>query len=287
MQMQEKTSKVRVSAPGKIILTGEHAVVYGYPAILAAVDMRLVVEGWKIGRQTGTKILRSDIPIGVGMGSSAALSVATVAAKTVLEEKRWDLDNINSMAYESEKKYHGNPSGGDNTIVAYGGFLWYRKETESFKIFRQIIPKTNLPNFFLINSGTPKETTGEMVSKVADMRARNLKKITRVLVKIEGVARKFLKSLIEGNGDWNELIKENEMCLELLGVVSDWGRNLIRRLEKIGAAAKISGAGGITNGSGIVLVYHRDEERLKNFCESNNLEIFSVKLGGEGVRIEK
>lgn len=285
--MQKKTAKVSVSAPGKIILTGEHAVVYGYPAILAAVDKRLVIEGRKIGRQTKIKVLRSDIPIGAGMGSSAALCVTTAAAKSVVEKKVWDLENINSVAYEWEKKYHENPSGGDNTIVTYGGFLWYRKETESFKIFRQIIPKTKLSSFFLVNSGIPKETTGEMVTEVADMYARNPKKTNRVLTKMEAVARKFLKLLIDGNRDWNELIKENERCLELLGVVSDSGRNLIRGIEKIGGAAKISGAGGIANGSGIVLVNHRDEEKLRNFCESNNLEVFSVKFGEEGVRIEK
>lgn len=285
--MQKGASKVEVSASGKIILTGEHAVVYGYPAILTAIDRRLVIEGRKTGRQTEIKVLRSDIPIGVGMGSSAALSVATAAAETVLEEKKWDLERINSMAYELEKKHHGNPSGGDNTIVTYGGFLWYRKETESFKIFRQIIPRTKIPNFFLVNSGIPMETTGEMVSKVADMRSRNPKKINRVLETIEEVSRKFLKSLIEGNGNWNELISENEEYLELLGVVSESGRSLIRGIKNIGGTAKISGAGGVATGSGILLVHHRDEERLRNFCESNNLEILSVKLGEGGVRIEK
>lgn len=285
--MQKRASKVRVSAPGKIILTGEHAVVYGFPAILAAVNKRLVVEGRRIGKQTKIKVLKSDIPIGAGMGSSAALAVASAAAQIALEEKRWDLNNINSIAYESEKKYHGNPSGGDNTISTYGGLLWYRKEAESFKTFRRIIPKTNLPNLFLVNSGIPKETTGEMVSKVADLCSRNPKKINRILAKIEEVARKFLNLLIEGNGDWNELINENEKYLELLGVVSETGRNLIRGIKKIGGAAKISGAGGITNGSGMVLIYHRDEEKLRSFCENNNLEILPVKLGGEGVRVEK
>jgi mevalonate kinase len=285
--MQKKASEVRVSAPGKIILTGEHAVVYGHPAILAAVDKRLVIEGRRVNGQTKVKVLKSEIPIGAGMGSSAALSVAAAAAETVLRKKKWDLDNINSIAYESEKKYHGNPSGGDNTIVTYGNFLWYRKETESFKIFRRIIPKIKLPDFFLVNSGIPKEATGEMVAKVADLYSKNPQKINRILTKIEIVTRKFLNLLIDGNGDWGELINENEKYLELLGVVSKTGRNLIRGIKKIGGAAKVSGAGGTTNGSGIILIYHLDEKKLRDFCESNNLEILPVKLGEEGVRIEK
>lgn len=285
--MQKKTTRVRVSAPGKIILTGEHAVVYGYPAILAAVDRRLIVEGRRTGGQTEIKVLTSDIPIGVGMGSSAALSVASAAAKIAIEKSRWNLDTINSAAYELEKRYHGNPSGGDNTVVTYGGFLWYRKETKSFKLFKQIVPKIKMPNFFLVNSGTPRETTGEMVGKVANFYAKNPQKTIRLLTQIEKIAKDFLKLLIEGNGDWAEPIIENERCLESLGVVSELGKKLIRRFEKIGGAAKISGGGGIAAGSGIVLVYHHDEEKLRNFCENNNLEILSVKLGGEGVRIEK
>lgn len=285
--MQKRASKIRVSAPGKIILTGEHAVVYGYPAILSAVDRRLVVQGWKTGRQTEIKVLTSDIPIGVGMGSSAALSVASAVAKIAIEKNRWNLDTINSAAYELEKKYHGNPSGGDNTVVTYGGFLWYRKETKAFKLFKQIVPKIKMPNFFLVNSGTPKETTAEMISKVANFYAKNPKKTIRLLTQIEKIAKDFLRLLIEGNGDWAEPIIENERCLESLEVVSELGKKLIKRFEKIGGGAKISGAGGAAAGSGILLVYHRDEEKLRNFCETSNLEIFSVKLGEEGVRIEK
>ena len=54
--------KVRVSAPGKIILSGEHAVVYGYPAILAAVDRRLSVE---IEKSRGELEIISREPIGL------------------------------------------------------------------------------------------------------------------------------------------------------------------------------------------------------------------------------
>ena len=285
--MQKIASEVRVSAPGKIILTGEHAVVYGYPAILAAVDKRLMVAGRRIGRQTEIKILRSDIPIGVGMGSSAALSVTTAAAKNILKKKQWDLDAINSQAYELEKKHHGNPSGGDNTIVTYGGLLWYRKETENFKIFDHINPKGNLPRCFLVNSGVPKETTAEMVSRVAELYAMRPQKMAGILLKMESIARKFLKSLIEGDGDWNELIKENQKYLESLGVVSESGKNLIRGIERIGGAAKVSGAGGKSAGSGILLCYHHDEEKLKSFLKNRGIESMTIKLGEEGVRIEK
>lgn len=252
-------NKIRVSAPGKLILSGEHAVVYGYPAILAAVDKRLMVD------ERG--VVESLIPMGVGMGSSAALSVATAAAERILKGKKWDLEDINNQAYQLEKKYHGNPSGGDNTIVTYGGFLWYRKEISDFKIFTQINSKIKLPKFFLINSGSPEETTGEMI--------------------MEKITREFLKTLIDGSGRWGELIRDNEKCLESLGVVSKSCQDLIREIEKVGGAAKISGAGGRSTGSGLVLSYHQDPKKLEAFFKIKGLKVFNVKLGEEGVRIEK
>ena len=115
----------RVSAPAKLILSGEHAVTYGNSAILVAINKRLTASR----SQNGKIEITSEIPIGAGMGSSAAFSVATSAVKL----GKIDLEKINEMAYKMEKKFHGNPSGADNTICTYGGFLWYRKENENFK----------------------------------------------------------------------------------------------------------------------------------------------------------
>ena len=133
--------------------------VYGYPAILSAVNRRLFVEiekgqggvgvvptegtSWvryaierikeSLGRESldGLRIkINSQFPIGCGMGSSAAFAVAITAAVFKFVNYSWNLEKINQIAYEIEKRQHGNPSGGDNTVSAYGGFLWYRKEAE-------------------------------------------------------------------------------------------------------------------------------------------------------------
>lgn len=273
----------KVSAPGKLIISGEHAVVYGYPALVAAVDRRL-----SISLAKGKKTIESNIPIGCGMGSSAAFAVATSAARIFLKNKKLDLDEINKMAYKMEKKRHGNPSGVDNTVSTYGGLLWYRKESEGLKTFSSIKIKRSLPKIYLIDTGRPVESTKEMVAKVGRLFKRDPGNIETIFKKIEEVTRNLSQFFLgEGAAGFQELIKENEILLEKLGVVSDSTVKFIREIEKIGGVAKVTGAGGWEEKSGILLVYHKNIKKLQNFAKKNNLELLEVKLGEEGVRIEK
>lgn len=268
--------KFKVSAPGKIILSGEHAVVYGYPALLSAVNKRLTIT------QTGAKHeVESGIPIGCGMGSSAAFAVAFSALDLVTKKQQLDLERINKEAYRIEKKIHGNPSGGDNTISTYGGYLWYRKETESLKLFKNLETSPRLRGLFIINTGKPIESTGEMVSYISSRYKTRKKYIDAIFREMEKITREFLSMT-----SFKELIKQNEILLEKLGVVSDQTKNVIRKIEKIGGAAKISGAGGKKENSGILIVYHSDQGKLLNFTKKNNIDISKLKLGEKGVRIE-
>src|SRR5574340_775049 len=193
---------ITVSAPGKIHLMGEHAVVYGKPALLAAVNLRLrlsiepaptlniisqeetnyvrygvefLTKEYGLGNIPDIKItVTSDIPAGFHLGSSAAVAVALAGAFMFYIKKIWNPMAINQLAYEIEKFKHGNPSGGDNTAVTVGGLVWYRKELEFLKSIWQLpftLPAA-LNHFYLINTGKPRESTKDMVSIVA--RRKNL-----------------------------------------------------------------------------------------------------------------
>lgn len=265
----------KVSAPGKIILSGEHSVVYGYPALAAAVNLRLMMDSF--GKT------ESSIPIGAGMGSSAAYAVTTSA----LNIGKLDLEQINKEAYEMEKFQHGKPSGVDNTISTFGGYLWYRKESESFKTFRNITPKINLEGIYLLNTGKPIETTGQMVKMISDAKVSRKSYFDLVFREIENVTKEFLGMFLgDNNADFGELISSNERLLEKLGVVSESTKNLIRKIEKNGGSAKITGAGGKKGASGMLIVYQKEQEKLLNFAKENNIKLVSVKLGEEGVRSE-
>lgn len=257
--------------------------VYGYPALVTAVSRRLKVRA----AGAGAMEVQSQIPMGCGMGSSAAYAVATIAIKMLASGWGLEKDKVCEAAYEMEKQTHGAPSGVDNTICTYGGFLWYRKESEKVKIFEEIAPVVKLDRFMLVNSGTPRESTKEMVAFVRGRYQAKPKKYETIFSEIEAVARRWLKYLTgETTENLKELILENERCLESLGVVSSWTKKIIRQIERMGGAAKISGAGGIEKGSGIILVYGLDKSELKKICAKMSVDVFEVKLGDRGVGVE-
>ena len=270
---------IKISAPGKVIISGEHSVVYGYPAIVAAVDRRLTVnEKYQV---------ESKIPIGCGMGSSAAYAVAVSAIRCKIKKQKINKELINKEAYQMERAQHGNASGVDNTICTYGGFLWYRKEAEGLKLYSSIVSKRKLANLFLINTGKPVESTRQMVTQVAKSLTRNKSKYRGLLNDLGETTKAFLRHILgEEKSSLGELIKKNEQLLEKLGIVSETTKELINRIEKMGGFAKVTGAGGLIDKSGVLLVYTEKPNTLQNFGKKENLNLFRVKLGVEGVRID-
>ncbi len=313
---------ITVSAPGKIHLMGEHAVVYGKPALLSAINMRLRVSVMESKQQsheihvedpdaqafilhavdittrhfklTAPPFLdisvQSDIPFGYHLGSSASLAVATVGAVSYFLKKLWNPIEINQLAYEVEKKQHGNPSGGDNTAVTFGGFVWYRKELEFLKSMWQLPfrPAKNLNHFFLINTGKPEETTGEMVQKVSVTVKKHPREMEKVFSENEIQTKLVALALKEGNEDQLiQAIQKGEQTLEAMGVVSDHVRSLIRLIEQEKGAVKILGGGGQKGAVGFLLCYHHVPEKIEHLCKQYGYSIQRIELGEEGVRLEK
>ncbi len=325
MKMQ---SSIIVSAPGKIHLMGEHSVVYGKPALLAAVDKRCFVELTKrddkkivlIANNTpdfititeeeilakDTKIslqldyvililqqalrsykkhfssgfslvINNQIPEGWGLGSSAAIAVAIVGAITLFLKENFDKEKINKIAFLAEQLVHGTSSGGDNSASVFGGFVWFRKETDDLKIIQQIpldLSEEVKQNFFLLDTGKPEETTGEMVGLVKKFIDQNPRKAKKIFDEQEALAKDLLFALQHNTDAVLEIIKKGEKNLENLGVVSSSVKKIIRAIEKAGGAAKMSGGGGKTKGTGMLIGYLKDHE------------YDSIELGCEGVRVD-
>jgi mevalonate kinase len=147
----QSAAAARGRAPGKVILLGEHAVVYDRPALATSigryVDVQVFsgaearanaapeVPGPVLARATQLAGLSpctvrvttaADLPVGVGLGSSAALSVALVRALADYAGTALDAAGVCARAFELEKLFHGFPSGIDNTVCAVGGLLRFQ-----------------------------------------------------------------------------------------------------------------------------------------------------------------
>ncbi len=281
---------IKISVPGKIILMGEHAVVHHRPAIVASVNKKISATIKSDGDLVNTSI-KSQIPMGSGMGSSAAISVIQAATKYVLSGKtvlnNIILSKINQQACENEKIYHLNSSGVDPTICTYGGIIWFKKTKNGHKIFKRLSIK-RLPKFVLVNTGRPAETTGQMVGRVGEKLKKEKNKVNRIFDVIEDQTKLFLCALEKKDSNLiSNTIQNCESCLEDLGVVSEKAKDIVREIEEIGGVAKISGAGGMSCGSGMLLCFHKNPQKILKLAKKLKLEAFIVKLGNKGVKINE
>lgn len=277
-------------APGKLILMGEHAVVYGHPALAMAVDRGLTVhleertgptrldQAWIDDDRlqsaldavlpadgVGVKI-ESSLPIGRGMGSSGALAVALAKAELTRRGEPLIFDAIDSSAFAVERIFHGSPSGIDHTVSMRGGTLRYQR-TEHGPTFETVtLPPLPL---VVIDSGHA-GSTAEMVAKVTANRPKNdpyLKQIGALL----DATMPALKS-----GDWNAVGQawhENHWLLRAIGVSTPALDHIVRVAEDSGATgAKLAGAGG----GGVVIALAPNPSSLLDAAAHNGWDAFEV-----------
>lgn len=297
--------KISYSAPAKVILSGEHAVVYGKPSLVSAINKRLKFSLWEAIIENSDKNIlhishiikkylkkekidfldkkfnfkiESEIPIGRGLGSSAALSVTSSAAFLEFYTGRmFEKEIVNELAFLVEKYFHKNPSGVDNSAACYGGLILYQKNVK-LKNLDFKIPKIIEEKLFLIDSGKPNETTGEMVNFVGT------KSVGKILDKIETTTKKLAESIVNNNIDLlKESLANNENLLEQLELVSEKTKKLLEDLSKFGAG-KITGAGGRETNSGFIFFLVEDKEKLLEFLKVKKINYFNFVTDYQGLK---
>lgn len=326
-------------APGKIILSGEHAVVYGQAALATSVNnfvkahieknngnnIRLIFPHFNIDETYShikllslkekirsayqkfkrfevtitevlekpidiclfalmiclekigckpehgfTLTLETELPIGCGMGASAAFINAITQETCHYFNTQLSDEDFLSLALEAENCQHGNSSGIDIYTSYYGGCLLYQSGN-----FKQL--DLTLPKFSLVNTGTPSCSTGECVATV-----KNKFGDTTSWEKFGKTTQALIKAI---NSQQYEIIKEairqNNQLLIKLGVVPWKIQQCIQEIEQDGGAAKICGAGAISGDhAGIILCY--EGEHLQAICDKYQFELLKFSGGNLG-----
>ncbi len=311
---------ITYKAPAKVILSGEHAVVYGKPALICGLGKYMYVTVSDKG-ETDTQLLagskpvieavhtylkknypdkqlkipvisvKNDVPLGRGLGSSAAFAIALSAALLhyhLGEEPA--KDTVNSLAYTAEKHFHGTPSGADNTTCCYGGLIYFRKEFEFLKTISALnakLPEQIESRLLLIDSGKPVEPTSEMVKQVRIFYNEHPNEADEILCKIEKITKRLVVSVIkEDSKGFCEGLQENQKLLQELGVVSKKAEQLLEQLREYGTG-KITGAGGNAEGSGYILFYAHDTAKTKTYLNENGIEYIPFIQDFHGVQYQK
>lgn len=235
---------------------------------------------------TATFQIDSKIPIGEGLGSSAAIAVSMAAATATLLGENPEPETINKIAFNIEQRQHGTPSGGDPAIVTFGKLLWFQKQKEGSPTIEPLpfsIHPNLAENFVIVNSGRAAESTGELIQMVKNLGEET---ITPIFKDQGQLVTQLKDALKDGNEErLIKIIKAMHRNLDRIGVVSPPTQKLIHDIENAGGAAKISGAGGATTGSGTVIAYHPNTQKLKEIVQNHNFSFYDINLGVEGLTL--
>jgi mevalonate kinase len=333
---------MKVYAPGKLILSGEHAVIYGMPALAMAVNryatatvtreilphisfhladlahrsrlslgslqhlkarikrkyhrfirgeytiaqvlhkpfelaqfaLGVFAESLNFSLPHGVKIhMQSDIPIGCGMGSSAATILCVLHAVSNYLKVPLSSESLYQLALQAENMQHGQSSGLDLRVAIQGGCVFMHAK----KIQTRSIPTQPL---FIVHTGTPQTSTGQCVEHTA-----RLFQSTQLLDDFAAVTHAMDDAFQQqSSADIKSSIRHNHRLLASIGVVPSKVQEFIAEVEGLGGAAKICGAGAVSgNNAGVVLTVIEEESLLNDVCSRFGYELTPVSGVCRGV----
>lgn len=317
---------VTASAPGKLMLLGDHAVIYDHPCIVTAVDLRYFVSVEvknndeitievpidetenrfsvsvekigtsitkeisfveaaistvykKYGIKKGLSVTTNGPKISYGLGSSSAVTVATVSALSQVFNLNLTSTEIFELSYQAVLDVQGKGSGFDVAAAVFGGTIYYAGRGKHIEQLQH----ENLP--LIICYSGEKIGTVNLVKQVYELKQRRpdiIDSVFEIMHKLVDQAREALLS--SDWGTFGELINIHQGLLDALGVNAPKLSELVFSARKGGAlGAKLSGAGG---GDCIFALYSdKDRNMISSSLLQANGEIVDIKTGTRGVHI--
>ncbi|XP_040376073.1 mevalonate kinase [Oryza brachyantha] len=260
-----------------------------------------------LGCRPGKVTMSSDLPMGSGLGSSAAFCVSMsgallVAAGAVAgavgdgKGTEWelvgkdDLELVNRWAFQGEKIIHGKPSGIDNSVSTFGSMIKFKKgELTSLK--------SSNPIKMLITDTRVGRNTKALVAGVSERTSRHPDAMASVFHAVNSISEE-LSSIVElaANDEiaitskekkLAELMEMNQGLLQCMGVSHSSIETVLRTTLKFNLVSKLTGAGG----GGCVLTLiptllsNLVLEKVIAELESHGFRCFKVEVGGQGLQV--
>ena len=370
--ISEKDLKYSInsSAGGKVIISGEHSVVYGKPALAFSIDKftKMDLKGYKSSKSFNifasvnlldlkiqlsitkselieiitnnimpefnndkykkhiiyiiknffkrildlnildkegiknyiynnyfTASISSEIPVGFGLGSSAAFNVCIINGicnliNKIIKKNIFSEKDILLLSNDGEKIFHnGTPSGIDASCSLYGGIILFRNINDQNKInIHQNNFFSEKIKFLLIDTQI-KRDGGDFINIVSNYKKNNFKEFNDCINNIESVTNDIIKLITKEKSDekdcsdFFELIKQNQKLLKKICVSNDEIERIINLLELNGYVGKISGAGG----GGFIISFTIKEKinDLMKLLEENKIKYINVNISKEPAKI--
>jgi mevalonate kinase len=290
-----------------VILLGEHAVVYGRPALAAGLGIaleaevtlgkgaiaviteerdlgadprpqRLVEEAagvLGIAPRDLTVRVRSELPPGVGLGSSAALSVAVLRALAAAVDRVLSRDEELAFGRRLEAIFHGHPSGIDPAGAA-GGAACFRFVRGEPPLLTPVRIAGELP--LVIAYGGKARSTGDAVRGLRARWEADRVRHDRLFDEVGAIVDEGVRALETGDlGALGHCMDRNQVLLGTLGVSAPEVEALAAAARRAGAlGAKLTGGGA----GGAVLALAAEPERVAAALRADGARTIVARIGG-------
>ena len=298
-------------APSKAIITGEHFVVHGAWALAAALPRKVrvqivraddfIIRSDRFGDRGSPKLrpiarvveamarefsvrpsvrvsVRSEIPEGAGLGSSAATMVAVASAFSRLYSLGLGVEEIVKCSMVGERQVHGNPSGIDPTVCAHGGVLLFRPGSRP-----RMVPLDSSRSFIVAYSGTTRSTKGQ-IGRVSLAKQRFPGFFSMLTGAVSEFSLEAAERLRDGDMEaLGDLLVANHAILGTLGISNETLDGMVDLMGSLGCyGAKLTGAGG--GGSVVAVAPKAKEKNVVSTLSARGFETFKARVPTEGVR---